>query len=272
MSSIAPDLVVTLGEPPARRCLVAVCCNTPMVYQKTAQSLMEMGWGNRVESAKSAHGFAAIDFMWATTFPRVDALRDSVSALAIAEGFTHILFLDADMVWPTDTLTRMLAHHDKGIVGGLYVMRHPPFAPVALKDGQPASDGSTVLMYDHAAVNLDDDALLPVDVLGMGCTLIPVDVFEKIGPRPWFEYANDDAGWPCVTEDVPFCQKAAKAGVPIWLDPTISCGHLTTHVVDRRTSARYRADHDRILAQMPIRVVERPGIGPTTTERPTEAA
>lgn len=237
--------------------MVAVCHNGPVVLTKTAQSLMEIGWGDRVERAKAAHGFEEISFMWATTFPRVDALRDSVADLCVTDGFTHILYLDADMLWPSDVLTRMLAHHDKGIVGGLYVMRHPPFSPVALTDGA-IPEGSTVMQYDHATEALTDDTLIPCDVLGMGCTLVPVDVFAKIGQRPWFEYANDDNGWPCVTEDVPFCQKASAAGVPIWLDPTISCGHLTVNVVDRKTAIRYRSDSERVAAAMPIRMVAQP--------------
>lgn len=261
MSSIAPSLPVMLeGEPPKapeKRCLVALCCNTPMIYRQTAQSLMELGWGDRVARAKEAHGFTEISFMWATTFPRVDALRDSVAALAMQEGFSHILYLDADMVWPTDTLMRMLAHHDQGIVGGLYVMRHPPFAPVALRDGK-AAEGSEVLQYQHAREGLTETELVPCDVLGMGCTLVPVSVFDAIGPRPWFAYANDDEGWPCVTEDVPFCQKAQKAGYGIWLDPTISCGHVTQQVVDRKTAIRYQKDSERVAAAMPIRIVERP--------------
>lgn len=246
MSSTAP-----------KRCLVALCHNGPMVYTQTARSLMELGWGNRVQDAKDAHGFEEISFMWATSFPRVDALRDSAAALAIEEGFSHILFLDADMVWPTDTLTRMLRHHDQGIVGGLYVMRYPPYAPVALRDGR-APEGSAVLQYQHASEALTASALVPVDVLGMGCTLVPVSAFAAIGERPWFEYANDDAGWPCVTEDVPFCQKAAAAGISLWLDPSISCGHVTQQIVDRKTSLRYLKDGERVAAALPIRMVERP--------------
>lgn len=218
---------------------------------------MELGWGNRVETAKRAHGFDEISFAWLTTFPRVDALRDSAVCLAQQEGFSHLLFLDADMVWPTDVLTKLLAHHDKGIVGGLYVMRHPPFAPVALKDGS-VPEGSLVTQYQHAGEALTSTELIPVEVLGMGCTLIPMTVFDQIGPRPWFEYANDADGWPVVTEDVPFCQKAAKAGYSILLDPTISCGHVTVNVVDRRTALRYVKDGQDVAAAMPIRLVELP--------------
>lgn len=244
----------------ARRCLVAICCNTGSVPQKTAQSLMEMGWGNRVETAKDDHGFEEISFAWLTTFPRVDALRDSAVCLAKKEGFSHLLFLDADMIWPTNVISLMLAHHDQGIVGGLYVMRHPPYAPVALRDGV-APVGSNVLRYQHAGEALTESALIDVDVLGMGCTLIPLDVFDKIGPRPWFEYANDEDGWPVVTEDVPFCQKAKMAGVPIKLDPTISCGHVTSQVVDRKTALRYMKDGQEVAAAIPLKLIELPSEG-----------
>ncbi len=114
-----------------RRCLVAVCHNGPVVFSSTVKSLMEIGWGNRVDEAKKAHGFASIDFSWMDAFPRVDALRDAVAMLALQEGqikpgvykhrYSHVLFLDADMQWPTDVLTKMLRHHDKGIVSGAEV-------------------------------------------------------------------------------------------------------------------------------------------------------
>jgi hypothetical protein len=106
-----------------RRCLVVVCHNGPVVFTETVQSLIELGWGDRVARAKAAHGFSEISFYWARNFPRVDAMRDSALDLAQREGFTHVLFLDADMVWPTDVLERMLRtpRDRKAIVCGLYV-------------------------------------------------------------------------------------------------------------------------------------------------------
>ena len=231
---------------PDRSCLVALCTNWPYVPVQTAQSLMELGWGDRVARAKASHGFEAIDFAWIRSFPRVDALRDSAAELALAEEFSHLLFLDADNVWPTDTLTRLLAHHDQGIVGGLYVMRHEPYAPVALVDGK-VPDGSCVTHYQHDREAIGATALRPVDVLGMGCTLIPTEVFRAIGPRPWFEYQNDDDGWPRVTEDVPFCRKAKAAGYPILLDPTLSCGHVTQMITDVRWAQRYAQAQQRTV-------------------------
>lgn len=237
-----------------KRCLVAICTNWPYVPVETAQSLMEIGWGNRVERAKAAAGFDEISFHWSKGFPRVDALRDSAIELAQANGFTHVLFLDADNIWPSDTLERLLVNHERGIVGGLYVMRHAPYAPVALKDGF-IPEGDSVIHYLHDKEAVHATELREVDVLGMGCTLIPLSVFDAIGERPWFEYRNNSAGWPVVTEDVPFCQKAKAAGVQIWLDPTISCGHVTGMVTDKRWATRYQQSQQATMDALPIKVV-----------------
>lgn len=223
---------------PDRRCLVAIVHNGPVVLTETVRSLMQLGWGNRVQFAKDAHGFAEITFAWYTGFPRVDAMRDSALAQARHDGFTHVLFLDADMVWPDNVLERMLRHHDAGIVGGLYLLKGPPYAPSALGDVVETEGG--VERFAHLVLTRDA-ALRPVSVLGMGCTLVPVDVLEKLGPRPWFEYKDDTEGWPRVSEDVPFCRKAAAAGVPVLLDPSVKCGHVTTTVIDERFHRRYQA-------------------------------
>jgi hypothetical protein len=235
----APD-----GE---RRCLIAIVHNGPVVFTQTVRSLMELAFGNRVETAKAAHGFAEIAFAWFSSFPRVDAMRDAALQGAIEDGFTHVLFLDADMVWPTDVLERMLRHHAAGIVGGLYVLKAPPYSPVALTE-IVHTDGA-VNHYAYLADYGED--LVAVSVLGMGCTLIPVTVAAAIGARPWFDYRNDNDGWPRVSEDVPFCERAKAAGVPLWLDPTVKCGHVTTTVVDERFHRRYQAGQ-RATAEAPM--------------------
>jgi hypothetical protein len=216
----------------SRRCLVAICDNRSTIFAETAQSLMELGWGSRVQDAKEAHGFAAVDFAWSRSFPRVDSLRDHIvtKALLSPAGYTHILFLDADMVWPSDVLMRMLRHHDQGIVCGLYHLKGNNYAPVAMRDGQVQESGLTVYAHD-LDYRLTGPELREQEVVGMGCTLVPLDVFKAIGPRPWFAYEMDDQGWPAVSEDVPFCRKARAAGFKVLLDPTVKCGHVTTNTV-----------------------------------------
>lgn len=241
-----------------KRCLVAVCHNGPVVFTKTTRSLMELGWGNRVDEAKRLNGFSEISLHWDGSFPRVDALRDSSIALARQDHFTHVLFLDADMVWPSDVLLTMLRHaaEPRLIASGLYVTKAEPFAPVAMGD-RFQKEGSQVNQFHHA--NEYGTELVDVDVVGMGCCLIPLDVFDAIGPRPWFEYQNDDHGWPLVTEDVPFCLKAKEAGYRVALDPTVKCGHAHVQIVDERWHRRYQESMAETTKRMPVTLQE---VGP----------
>ena len=215
-----------------RKCYVSLCHNSPVVFTDTAISLMGLGWGDRVQAAKDAHGFQDIDFGWSCKFPRVDTLRDAAVETAKHYGYTHILFLDADMKWPTDVLMRMLRHHDTGIVSGLYFLKGGAYSPVAMRDGHVPEGSKTKQYYYDVKYRESGNELRPEQVVGMGCTLIPMSVFDAIGPRPWFEYGPDDEGWPRVSEDVTFCQKAIEAGYSIWLDPTVKCQHGTINWVN----------------------------------------
>lgn len=239
---------VSSSAAPERRCLVAIVHNGPVVCVETAQSLMEIGWGTRVQAAKDAHGFAELSFVWERSCPRVDAMRDRVLVNALAEGFSHVLFLDADMVWPTDVLERMLRHHSAGIVGGLYCLKGPPYSPVALADIAREIDGVTHYLYQ---TDYGQD-LIAVNVLGMGCTLVPTSVCAAIGARPWFTYEDDADGWPRVSEDVPFCRRAKAAGIPILFDPTVKCGHVTSMVIDERYHRRYQLSQAAAIAQVDV--------------------
>lgn len=252
----------------AKRCLVVVCHNGPVVFVETVQSLVELGWGDRVGRAKAAHGFSEISFYWARNFPRVDAMRDSALELAKREGFSHVLFLDADMIWPTDVLERMLRHAalEHTIVSGLYCLRTPPYAPVAMGD-RFRQDGSEVDQF-HFVAELGED-LIDVDVVGMGCCLVPLSVLPAIGERPWFEYRNDDNGWPRVTEDVPFCLKAQAAGYRIVLDPTVKCGHVHPQVIDVRWHQRYIESVAASTGRMPFTLEQ--VAAPAAKRRPLDA-
>lgn len=240
-----------------KRCLVAICFNGASVPVQTARSCMEIGWGSRIPDAKAAHGFDAIDFHWEDGSPRVDAMRDAVIVQAQKRGYTHVLFLDADMVWPTDVLTKMLRHHDKGIVSGLYFMKGGAFQPVAMRDGRfNASLG--VMEYEHDwAYEAAGDDLRPEEIVGMGCTLIPLAVFDAIGPRPWFRYEDNREGWPVVSEDVPLCRKAAAAGFGIWLDPTVKCGHVKSFVVTEQWRLALTQDLPMLLMKHAAASMER---------------
>lgn len=65
---------------------------------------------------------------------------------------------------------------------------------------------------------MNRSALVQVDGIGMGFTLIKREVFEAL-PKPW--YLEDE--W---TEDFYFCKKATDNGFKIWAVNDIRCSHI----------------------------------------------
>jgi hypothetical protein len=205
------------------------------------ESLIKLGWGQRVTSAAEKHGFQTVDFQWFSRYLLVSDLRDEAAAIALAGDYSHILFLDADMTWPTDVLDKMLAHHGHGIVSGLYHLKAWPHWPVALKNAQwNAVDGDYDYTYDEAAPHCE--GMRREELIGMGCTIVPVEVFKRYD-RPWFNYGTNAQGMTVITEDVYFSQQALAVGCPMWLDPSITCGHIAQEIT---TSAHY----DRAVFEM----------------------
>ncbi len=128
---------------------------------------------------------------------------------------THMLFLDSDMVFPVNTLDRLLSHK-KDIVGCVYSRRVPPIFTMG-----STRDGKTV----HINSGLHSMAMIPT-----GCLLIKMSVFDKLD-KPYFKGRIDDNG-TIIGEDVEFCEQVIKAGYDIWCDVELSpqIGHIGQHI------------------------------------------
>lgn len=153
-----------------------------------------------------------------------DVARNSVCDDLLKSGFQWLLFLDDDVIPPSDVFAR-LASHNQDIVSGLYYRRHEPVCPVAMKiDG--AGQPQWVTAWDPP------NSLLEVDLVGAGCLLIHRRALEQM-PRPWFEWeigkAEDPAkprGRTAMSEDFAFCLRAKSAGFKIHLDTSVRCDHI----------------------------------------------
>lgn len=138
-------------------------------------------------------------------------------------GFTHMMFIDADMVFPSSGIMRLL-DNDKDIVGANYNQRGNPSA------GDPktsvvkmADDTGRLIATDHVPGQLFKCA-----GLGLGFTLMKMSVFEILN-KPYFrdfEAADGDHH----TEDIEFCEKARAAGLEVWCNPTIKMGHIGSYL------------------------------------------
>lgn len=142
--------------------------------------------------------------------------RERLCEKMMENGLDWLLMVDSDMVIPTDTIMRLLAH-DKPVVAGLAFKRSAPYQCAAYDTIAPAQDGT----WNLRALREWPEALVQVAGVGTACMLIRREALTAI-PQPWF-FPVQHLG-----EDLAFCVRAREAGIPIHVDTTVKTRHLTT--------------------------------------------
>lgn len=155
--------------------------------------------------------------------------RNKIVAEAQRIGATHLMFIDADTVFPPDGVQKLLAR-DLDIVGGLYFRRQPPHLPTINQ-----LEGDKLIV----PTKWPKDKPFEVFGIGTGFLLIKMSVFEKIKP-PYFYFCNFH-GRP-LGEDIYFCRKAREAGFKVWCDPTIPLQHIGEYAYDQRDFDLYQEE------------------------------
>jgi hypothetical protein len=157
----------------------------------------------------------------------VGEARNLCVETALEIGVEHIFFVDYDVAPPSNALVKLLSLKVP-IAAGVYHLKQVPSYPLIFVKGWPG-----------AFEDYETGDLIKADGVGMGCTLISMEVFKKIKP-PWFKtcpgYSESNPGvhTPHMTEDIYFCNKAKAAGFDIIVDTSIQCGHI-----DWRTGVHY---------------------------------
>jgi hypothetical protein len=140
--------------------------------------------------------------------------RNKLAQMAIDQGQEWLLFLDDDHTFPSDLLTRLLAHN-LPIVGALYLQRQMPFLPIAYATKDDDEKYWPVDLNQHG-----ENDLLTVRALGTGGMLIRTEILRAL-EVPWFEHGR-------ASEDLIFCDHVYEAGLgPIYCDLGARMGHLS---------------------------------------------
>ena len=162
--------------------------------------------------------------------------RNNLAAQAIKYGADYIFWLDSDMLFPPDTLERMLKtiKEQEGdvILTGLYCRRVAPFHPTLFKTLEVKDEMARWTDFDEIP-----EGLFEVEGCGFGCVLAPtsafVDVQSKFGRM--FSPIGD------IGEDLSFCWRARECGWKILCDPSIELGHVGHHIITREFWEDYKA-------------------------------
>lgn len=166
----------------------------------------------------------------------VHAARNKLAEKALLMDADYVMWLDSDMTFPPDTLSRMLktaVENDIDILTGLCFRRVPPYTPtlfdrLELKKHDICSWTEFEEIPDH---------LFEVGGCGCACLLVNTEVFISIQN----EYGNIFAPIGSAGEDVSFCLRARNRGYKIWCDPTVVCGHVGYTVIDDKFYKAYKA-------------------------------
>lgn len=140
----------------------------------------------------------------------VYAARDKLAYKAIDEGYTHVLWLDADMIF-TDSILDDLLFAGKSFVSGIYHGRRAPHISCVFSEIYPQ-----IIRFEEYPSDTFEIA-----GCGFGCVLIAADILKAVR----LKYGTCFFPTRELGEDLAFCQRVAECGYQMYAEP-IKLGHI----------------------------------------------
>lgn len=199
--------------------LIAVPTFDGAVKARTFESVANMDWGDHDVLYQSVTGYDCA------------AARSNIADMTLKGKFDYVLMVDSDVVVPNDALTNLIEWDEPVVLG--YYAHQGSFAP-------PMGIGKTCLCKPpsyHEQYTGEEmrsyreagDYKVPVRGGGMGCALIRRDAFERTS-YPWFKFVLYDDRHGVLSEDLYFCSQVRNAGMRVWADARVRCGHYFRHI------------------------------------------
>ena len=163
----------------------------------------------------------------------VYAARDRIACRAINQGYTHVLWIDADMVF-TDDLLDSLQFCGKKFVSGICQSRRAGYHSVLFKN----LDINHLERFEEYPTETFE-----VEGCGFGCVYIDVEILKDVQMKygtcflPMKEYG----------EDLAFCLRAKRMGHRIYAEPSAVLGHMSHIPI-------YPTDHEKWKAEVDSRM------------------
>lgn len=151
--------------------------------------------------------------------------RNNLSIQALNMNAEYILWLDSDMVFQPDLLERMfkvMEENKLDFLSGLYYRRAKPYTPIIFDKLEMREDGC----HWHNLETVPSE-LIEIEGCGFGVVLMKTEIIANVFG------SQGDLFTPLmgVGEDLSFCWRARQAGYKLYLDPSISLGHVGNFIV-----------------------------------------
>ena len=155
--------------------------------------------------------------------------RDKLANYAINNDFTHVLWLDSDMVFQ-DSILDDLMFCDKDFVCGRYNARRKPYLSCQF----------TKLVPVERVKDFPTEAF-KIAGSGFGCVLVTVDILRQIQ----MAYRTCFLPLAGFGEDLAFCARVKDMGMDIWCEPSVVLGHVGHITI-------YPEDHERYKTEIGV--------------------
>lgn len=150
--------------------------------------------------------------------------RERIARKAINEDYTHVLWLDSDMVFHEDILDDLM-FCGKQFVTGIYHARRKGYASTIFKK----IELSNIQRFDEYP-----SEPFRIAGCGFGCVLTDVEILKAV----CLNFQTCFTPLPSLGEDIAFCKRATDMGFELWCEPTVVCGHIGHITI-------YPEDHER---------------------------
>ncbi len=161
----------------------------------------------------------------------VHIARDKLARHAVNNGFTHVLWIDSDMVFEPSLVDDLMTSN-KDMVCGLFISRHNPYLNVIFRKAYAGE----IDRYKDGEIPQDT---FQVAACGFGCVLMKAEILRNVLQS---NHGTAFLPTPALGEDLAFCERARGCGYEIWCEPTARVGHIGSVVIWPEDGPRLRGD------------------------------
>lgn len=176
----------------------------------------------------------------------LDLCRNELASRALDMKADYLLWLDADMTHPKDTIQKLLDCKTE-VATGVYYRKKAPHYPVVgnYTPWMPEMELYRRTLEQRGFMKGNEQTLFykPItgkdrpfycDVSGMGCVLMASGVLLGI-ESPWFRYYNGhqdgDHTLGQISEEMKLWSDFKKLGIRTLCQPAVRCGHLVEKTI-----------------------------------------
>ena len=159
--------------------------------------------------------------------------RDRLAGKAVNQKFSHVLWLDSDMVFEPEVVED-LQFCGKDFVTGIAHGRRKPFVSCLFK---------SIDLANLELWQLKDYPNEPFQVAGCGmaCCLINTDIIKAV----MINHGTAFNPIPQYGEDLSFCKRATDMGFKIYAEPAVRLGHIAHIAIYPDDTPRYQDEIQR---------------------------